>query len=123
MAGFLLNALRKKRINEEYCLIWLFFLIATDILVLNQKLLFFITHLVGALVPVSTLTMLSLILIIGMLIYFSMKVSVLSNKVQDIVQAMALQKRDFEEQLSRLKQPSEDLTQKSPSGASGVGPT
>jgi hypothetical protein len=94
---FVLNALRRKRINEEYCLWWIFIMIATDVLVLNQRLLSKITHLIGALVPISTLTLFALILMLAILIYFSMKISVLTNQVRELIQFAALQKKDIEE--------------------------
>jgi hypothetical protein len=94
---FVLDALRRKRINEEYCLWWICIMIATDFLVLNQWLLMKITHLVGALVPISTLTMLSLIFIGAILIYFSMKISVLSNQVKELIQTVALQKKEIDD--------------------------
>jgi hypothetical protein len=94
---FVLNALRRKKINEEYCLWWIAIMIATDVLVLNQLLLAKITRLIGALVPISTLTLFSLILILAVLIYFSMKISVLTNQVKDLVQFTALQKKEYDE--------------------------
>lgn len=105
---YVLDALRRRRINEEYCLWWIFIMVATDFLVVNQHLLMKITHLLGALVPISTLTLFSLILILAILIYFSMKISVLTNQVKELIQSAALQKKEFEERLSNLAVPHED---------------
>jgi hypothetical protein len=94
---FVLNALRRRKINEEYCLWWIAIMMATDILVLDQPLLAKVTHLIGALVPISTLTLFSLVLILAVLIYFSMKISVLTNQVKDLIQFSALQKKEYDE--------------------------
>jgi hypothetical protein len=99
---FVLNALRRRRINEEYCLWWIFIMVATDVLVLWQRLLIKITHLVGALVPISALTLFALILVLAILIYFSMKISVLTNQVKDLIQSSALQKKDYDDLRSKL---------------------
>jgi hypothetical protein len=100
---FVLNALRKRRINEEYCLWWLFIMVATDVLVLWKGLLIKITHLVGALVPISALTLFALVLVLAILIYFSMKISVLTNQVRELIQSAALQKKDYDELRSKLQ--------------------
>ena len=97
---FVLDALRRKRINEDYCLWWICIMIATDFLVLNQRLVMKITHFIGALVPISTLTLLSLIVIGAILIYFSMKISVLTNQVKEAIQAIALQKKEIDDMRS-----------------------
>ncbi len=94
---YVLNALRKKKINEEYCLWWIFIMVATDVLVLNQHLLLRITHLIGALVPISTLTLFALALMLMILIYFSTKISVLTNQVKELIQAYALLKKEVED--------------------------
>jgi hypothetical protein len=93
---YILDALRRKRINEEYCLWWIGIMIITDVLVLNQGLLLRITRLVGALVPISTLTLLALIFIVAMMVYFSIKISVLSNQVKELIQTVALQKSEID---------------------------
>ena len=100
---FVLNALRRRRINEEYCLWWIFIMVATDVLVLWQRLLIKITHLVGALVPISALTLFALILVLAILIYFSMKISVLTNQVKELIQSAALQKKDYDDLRSNLQ--------------------
>ena len=99
---YVLNALLKRKINEEYCLWWIFIMVATDVVVLWQTLLKKITHLIGALVPISTLTLFALILVLAILIYFSMKISVLTNQVKELIQSAALQKKDYDDLRSKL---------------------
>jgi hypothetical protein len=94
---YVLNALRKRKINEEYCLWWIFIMVATDVLVLWPRLLLKITHSIGALVPISTLTLFALILMLAILVYFSMKISVLTNQVKELIQSAALQKKDYDD--------------------------
>lgn len=98
LAGaFVTDLLKRRKLNEEYCLWWLFIITATMILVVRQDLLLFITHAIGALVPVSTLTLFGLLLILGMLIYFSTKISILSNQVKDLSQYIAILKNELTE--------------------------
>jgi hypothetical protein len=99
---YVLNALRKRKINEEYCLWWIFIMVATDFLVLNKFLLMKITHLIGALVPISTLTLFALVLMLMILIYFSMKISVLTNQVKELIQAYALLKKELDDAKNKI---------------------
>jgi hypothetical protein len=94
---YVLDALRRKKINEEYCLWWICIMIATDFLVLNPPLLLKITHVIGALVPISTLTLFALVFIIAILIYFSMKISILTNQVRSLIQTVSLQKKEMQD--------------------------
>jgi len=100
---FVINALRRKKLNEEYCLWWIAIMLAMDFLVVNQQLLVKITHLIGALVPISTLTLFAILLILAMLVFFTMKISILSNQVKELTQFSALQKKEFDDLLSRIE--------------------
>jgi hypothetical protein len=93
LVAFVLDALKRKRINEEYCLWWIGIMIATDILVVDQPLLLRITHCVGALLPISTLTLFAFICTCAILIYFSMKISMLTNQMKEMIQVVALQNK------------------------------
>ena len=106
---YVIELLRRKKLNEEYCLWWLCIIVATIVLVLDQPLLIWITHRVGALVPVSTLTMFSLVLIIGMLVYFSMKISVFSNQVKELVQHTAITEKMLDDKIEETKMSTEAL--------------
>lgn len=85
-----LELLRRRKLNEEYCIWWIFMAGAMILMVLHEGLLMGITHLIGALAPTSTLTLMSLAIILGMLIFFSMKISILTNQLKELTQAVAL---------------------------------
>jgi hypothetical protein len=95
LALYVLIQLRKRKLNEEYCLWWLVIIAGTIFLVLNRHILLFITHLIGALVPVSTLTLFGLVLIIGMLVYFSSKISILTNQLRSLVQYSSMLNKEL----------------------------
>jgi hypothetical protein len=93
-AGMVLELLQKRKLSEQFCLLWLFIAAVSIFLTVNQRLLKFITSSIGALVPVSTLTLLSLVFIVAMLIYFSMQISLLAHQVKELTQSLALLKKD-----------------------------
>jgi len=59
-------------------------------LTLNQVLLNNIKYFLGVAIPISVLLLFSLCFILVMLIYFSMKISVLTNQIKDISQYVAI---------------------------------
>ena len=75
---------------------WLFILLAIIFLTLNQPLLGFITTLMGIGLPVSALVLMSLSFILLMLIYFSVKISVISSQLKDIAQYLSIFKAEYD---------------------------
>jgi len=65
-----------------------------DILNINCD---FITKLIGAKQPASTLSFLSISFIFIVLIYFSMKISVISIRLKDLIQYVALLEKRLKE--------------------------
>jgi hypothetical protein len=87
---FMLNMLRKRRINEEVSLIWIFAFIAVILLVGVPGLADRLTHLIGAVYPASVLTLLALGFIGVMLVYTSVKISKLTTEVRALAQRQVL---------------------------------
>lgn len=87
---YVFNLLRRKKINEAMTLWWIFIGTLILFLTLNQKMLHYIKTLLGINYPISVFILLSLIFVLFMLIYFSMKISVLSNQVKELAQSFAL---------------------------------
>ncbi len=91
---FVLEMLRKKKLTESYSLLWLLVIAAILFATWMERLLMYVTKVFGAIVPVSALTLLSLVFVLMMLIYFSMKISKLEWKIKELAQQVAL--RDAE---------------------------
>ncbi len=87
---FVLELLRKRRLTESYSLLWLLVIAAILAATWMERLLLSVTRVFGAIVPVSALTLLSLVFILGMLIFFSMKISKLEWKIKELAQQVAL---------------------------------
>ncbi len=87
---FIVEMVRRRKLREEYS--WLWILVAAAILVLSVwfGLLEWLTHLIGAVVPASTLFMFGIFFLIVINIYFSMKVSTLTTQVKNQAQKLAL---------------------------------
>jgi hypothetical protein len=91
--------LRKRRLTESYSLLWFLVIAAILMATWMNRFLLSLTTFFGAIAPVSALTLLSLIFVLVMLIFFSMKISKLEHKVKELIQQVAL--RDAERRVER----------------------
>lgn len=82
--------LRTKKLTESYTLLWLFIVLCTTVATWSDRLLLVLTRFFGAVAPISTLLLLSLVFILVMLIFFSMKISRLTKDLKDLAQQVAL---------------------------------
>ncbi len=89
-AVLVIELLRRKKLTESYTLLWLFIVMCTTIATWSELLLHFLTRFFGSVAPISTLTLLSLVFILGMLIFFSMKISRLAKELKELAQQVAL---------------------------------
>lgn len=96
---FVLELLRKRKLTESYSLLWLLVIAAILFATWMERFLLSVTRLFGAIVPVSALTLLSLVFILMMLIFFSMKISKLEWKIKELAQQVAL--RDAEKAVGK----------------------
>ncbi len=90
LLGFIFELLRRKKISEAMVLWWLSIIVLMIFLAINQSALGKIREIMGTAFPISALLLFSLGFILIMLVYFSMKISVLSNQVKDIAQEFAI---------------------------------
>lgn len=93
--AFVFELLRRRKITEAVTLWWLFIVVALIAMVLFDKLLLEITLYIGAGFPITTMILFGMIFIFVMLVYFSMKICVLSNQVKDVAQYLAILKAEI----------------------------
>jgi len=87
---FVLELLRKRKLSESYTLMWLFVIGAVIFFTWAERFLSSIKSYFGAITPVSTLTLLSLLFILVMLIFFSMKIYKMERLIKEMAQRVAL---------------------------------
>jgi len=90
LIGLIINLVRTRKLHPAFAVIWLLALVGMIIIVSIPQLLFFVTHIVGAIYPASALTLLAFVLVFGMLIFFSMQISILSARQVEMAQKTAL---------------------------------
>src|SRR5574341_156858 len=80
---FVLEMLRKRKLSESYSLLWFFVIGVILFATWMERFLLYVTRLFGAVAPVSALTLLSLVFILVMLIFFSMKIAKMERKIKE----------------------------------------
>ncbi|RLB09657.1 MAG: DUF2304 domain-containing protein [Deltaproteobacteria bacterium] len=99
-----LELVRRRKLREEYSLLWLLTSLAMIILPIQYDWLVRITHLIGAALPTSTLFFFGLMFLIIINIHFSVKVSKLNNQIKKLAQENALLRNRLEKIEDREKQ-------------------
>ncbi|MFO7460305.1 MAG: DUF2304 domain-containing protein [Desulfatiglandales bacterium] len=87
---FILHLVRTSRLHVGYAVLWFIPLIMLILTVSFPPLLSFVTHAVGAIFPVSALTMLAFMFMFLVLVFMSVKLTTLSNRQIELIQYLAL---------------------------------
>ena len=81
---------RRRKLREEYSWLWMLAGAVVFVLAIWHDLLLFITHLVGAILPTSTLFFFGIFFLVLINLYFSVKVSTLTSQIKKIAQKLAI---------------------------------
>lgn len=88
--ALIVELIRRRRLREEYSVLW--FLTGLGILVLASwyELLVALTDFIGAALPTSTLFFFALVFLFLVSLQFSVRISTLDNRVKELAQKIAL---------------------------------
>jgi hypothetical protein len=87
---FIIELVRRRRLKEEYSVLWLTTAVVVLLLAVWGGLLRSLTHGIGAISQASTLYFFGLIFVIFLLLHFSVRVSHLEKRVTALIQEVAL---------------------------------
>jgi len=87
---FIFELVRKKKLREEYSWLWMLTGVVILILTIWYDLLLLVTRLIGAVLPTSTIFFFGLFSLILISLYFSVKLSTLSNQIKELTQKLAI---------------------------------
>jgi hypothetical protein len=90
MLIIIIDLVRRRKLREEYS--WLWLMTGAGILVLSLwfDLLKWITHLVGAITPASTIFLFAFLFLIFISLHFSVVISKITDRNKDLAQRYAL---------------------------------
>jgi hypothetical protein len=86
----LINLVRIKKLYVSYAIIWLFSIILLMLIISVPPLLALLPGLVGAVYPASALSLLAFVLIFMILIFMSVKISILHTRQVELIQHLAM---------------------------------
>ena len=98
----IVNLVRTQRLAVGYAVVWALASCGVLLLVSVRPLLSLLTRAVGALFPASALSLLAFAFIFGVLILFSVKLSSLSARQTELIQALALKELLSEEDVEEM---------------------
>jgi len=92
----IIELVRRKKMREEYSLLWLLSGAIICLLSLWYKITAWLTQLVGAVYPPSILFFFGLIFLALINIFYSVKLSALSNQVKNLSQRLSIMEAEAE---------------------------
>lgn len=95
LALVIFQLIRKKKLKEQYSLLWFLTVTVMLVLALWEGLLYRISSLLGIAVPSNALFMLALLFMFVMSLHYSMLVSRLTDQTKMLAQRLALVDREL----------------------------
>ena len=92
-----INLVRKRKLREEYSVLWLVTSLLMFVLVLRYEWLVALTGFIGAGLPTTTLFICSAVFLILIAVQFSIKISLLTDQVKNLAQENALIRQEYAE--------------------------
>jgi len=100
---FTINLVRKRKLREEYSVLWLATSLLMFMLVLRYEWLVALTGLIGAGLPTTTLFICSIVFLILIAVQFSIKISSLTDQVKNLAQDNAILRAELADRLTSDK--------------------
>jgi len=94
---------RRRKLREEYSWLWMLTGTVIFILAVWYDLLVFITRLIGIVLPASTLFFFGVFFLILINLYFSVKISTLTDQIKKLAQRQAILESLVEKPMSGRK--------------------
>jgi hypothetical protein len=86
----IVELVRRRRLRVEYSWLWMASAVSIVLLILRYDLLIWLTELVGAAIPTSTLFFLSILYLAILSLNYSVRLSALARQVKELAQEVAL---------------------------------
>jgi hypothetical protein len=90
LLALIIELVRRRRLREEYALLWLITAIGILVVTVRFNWLMWLTHLIGAQEPMFTLFFFGVLFTMMISINYSTRVSQLNEQVKDLTQALAI---------------------------------
>ena len=95
---FIVEMVRRRKLREEYSWLWLITSLGIIVLVIWYDLLVFITEMIGAVLPTTTLFVFGILFLLLIALHYSVKISSLTDQVRKLAQKIAILQSELDEQ-------------------------
>lgn len=96
-----IELVRRRRLREEYSVLWLSTSLLMFVLVLQYNWLESLTRFIGAVLPTTTLFLSALLFLLLIVVQFSIKLSQISSQLKNLGQENALLRAELEKMTCR----------------------
>ena len=86
----IIELVRRRKLNEEYSFLWLIIGVLLLMITFFPQLIYFISGFIGTELPINTLFFTGIIFLMLLGLFFSLKISILSNRVKKLSQKIAI---------------------------------
>ena len=90
LAVFVVNAVRSRKLREEYSFLWLLIAGALLLIAAWDTPLFLLTRALGGVLPVNILFFAGLVFLVVVSLFYAIRISELNNQVKELAQELAL---------------------------------
>lgn len=97
----IVELVRRRRLRVEYSWLWIASGLTIILMILRYDLLIWLTALVGAAIPTSTLFFLSILYLALLSLNYSVRLSAVTRQVKELAQELALLRAEQEERGAR----------------------
>ncbi|MGA1871603.1 MAG: DUF2304 domain-containing protein [bacterium] len=94
---FIIDMVRRRKLREEYSWLWILTGMVLVALVLWYDLLIFLSNLIGAVLPTTTLFIFGIIFLMLISLHYSIKISTLTDHVKKLTQELAILDQEIKE--------------------------
>ena len=103
-----IELVRRHKLKVEYSWLWLITSLGLLLLVVRYDLLVWLSALIGAVLPTTTLFISAIIFLALLMIHFSVKTTTHDNQIKTLTQELALLRSRLEESKNKNEEPPEE---------------
>ncbi len=92
---FVLDLVRRRKLKEEYSFVWLLVSVALIVLVVWPDLLLFLSHLIGAETPLTTIYIFGFLFLFLVNLDYSIKISKQKDQIKKLAQKIGILSKEL----------------------------
>ena len=112
MTYYILKRIRQSKLQIEYAIFWIVFSGILLIFSIFPFLVAVFTRMIGMELPVNFIFLFFILILILKAFFQTIETSALENKVRNLTQRLAIEEKDRQEELQKMKQQIEELEKK-----------